>query len=87
MFRWYQLYVLMGHLVFRWYQLGTTAVFVYLFRKVKEVTDMKEDSTAVLINEILNVFVPVFVDKEVDASSTERYNPSTSTGKEKENEG
>lgn len=34
--------------------------------------------TADLIDEILSVFVPVFVSKEVDASSPERYNPSNS---------
>ena len=37
---------------------------------------MNDNETAVLIDEILSVFVPVFVEKELDASSKQRYNPS-----------
>lgn len=39
------------------------------------------DEPAVLIDELLSVFVQVFIEKEVDASSTQRYNPSNSEEK------
>ena len=39
------------------------------------------DQPAVLIDEILLVFVPVFVEKELDASSKQRYNPTNSEEK------
>lgn len=47
---------------------------------------MSNNETAVLIDELLSVFVPVFVEKELDASSKQRYNPSNSKEKEKTNE-
>ena len=47
---------------------------------------MSNNETAELIDELLSVFVPVFIEKEVDASSTQRYNPSTLEEKEKTDE-
>lgn len=44
-------------------------------------TAVLNDETAVLIDELLSVFVPVFVEKELDASSKQRYNPSNSEDK------
>lgn len=47
---------------------------------------MSNNETAVLIDELLSVFVPVFVEKEVDALDNTRYNPSTLEEKEKKDE-
>lgn len=47
---------------------------------------MSNSETAVLIDELLSVFVPVFVEKEVDALDNTRYNPSTLEEKEKKDE-
>ena len=47
---------------------------------------MSNSETAVLIDEILSVFVPVFIEKELAASSKQRYNPSNSEEKEKTDE-
>lgn len=47
---------------------------------------MSNNETAVLIDELLSVFVPVFVEKEVDASYKQRYNQSNFEEKEKTDE-
>lgn len=47
---------------------------------------MNNNETAVLIDELLSVFVPVFVEKEVDALEKKRYNPSNFEEKEKTDE-